>query len=96
MTTDNNKMVPSPRQPLSGQRVQRISGLITSRHDKSEGGELKVSTMNVGSMVGRSREVVEILARRKIDIIMLCTRSTVQTRRMQKVWLHFMHHNCNR
>ena len=45
-----------------------MSGLNTFKHDKSIGRELKVSTMNVGSMVGRSREVVEMLARRKVDI----------------------------
>ena len=66
--TKNNEMIPSPWQPLSGQRVRRISGLNTSKHDKSEVGELKVSTMNVGLLVGRSREVVEMLVRRKMEI----------------------------
>mgnify|MGYP001796352853 CR=1 FL=1 len=36
--------------------------------DKSGGGELKVSKMNVGSMLGRSRKIVEMLARRTVDI----------------------------
>ena len=61
-------MALSPLQLLNGQGVQRISRLNTSKHDKSGGGELKVSTVNVGSLVGRSREVVEILARREVDI----------------------------
>ena len=32
------------------------------------GGRLRVTTANVGTMVGRSREVVEMLGRRKVDI----------------------------
>ena len=51
-------MAPSTRQPFSGQGVLRITGFAN----------LRVGTINVGSMVGRSREVVEMLARRQIDI----------------------------
>ena len=48
--------------------MRRIAGLNTSKHDKCEGGEVKVSTVNVGSMMDRSGEVVEMLTRRKVDI----------------------------
>ena len=56
-------MAPSPRRPFDGQGVRRISGLI-DRKEK----ELRLATVNVGSMRGRSREVVEMLARRRVDI----------------------------
>ena len=87
MMTENNKIAPSPQQPLNKQGVRRIFELNTPKHDKSEGGELKVSTMNVGSMVERSGEVVSRDAGKEKDRHLLLTRSIIQRRRMQNVWL---------
>ncbi len=73
-------MAPSPQQPLSGQGVRRIPGLyqvqITNglvqgvRRPQVEGFErrLRLCSINIGTMRGRGREVVEMLGRRKIDI----------------------------
>ena len=58
----------SPWQPLNGQRVLRISRL-NARADEVRAGELvNVCTVNVGTLRGRSREVADMLSRRKIDI----------------------------
>jgi len=47
-----------------------------------------VGLVNIESMVGRSREVMEMLARRKLDDgYLLFAGSSVQGRGMQKVWL---------
>ena len=64
----NNPMAPSPWQPLNGQGVRRISSLNVRADESREGGVLKVCTVNVGTMVGRGREMVDMLARRNIDI----------------------------
>ena len=53
-----NQMAPSPRQTLSGQGVRRISGFQYC----------KIASINVGTMIGRSREIIDILVRRKIQI----------------------------
>ena len=61
-------MALSPQQPLNGQRVRRIPGLDRRTHDRRDGLKLKVCTVNVGTMKGRSHEVVRMLARRSADI----------------------------
>ena len=63
MMTDLNEIAPRPLQPLSVYGVLRITGFETQH--SLEGGDLRV---NVGSMVGRSREMMEMVARRKVDI----------------------------
>ncbi|XP_046844695.1 uncharacterized protein LOC124438560 [Xenia sp. Carnegie-2017] len=56
-------MAPSSRQLYIGQGVRRISG-------SNVGGSvtLRVSTVNVGTMKGRSAEVADMLKRRKVDV----------------------------
>jgi hypothetical protein len=61
-------MAPSPQQPLNRRGVRRISGLNDRAPEDREGGEFRVCTANIGTMIGRSREVVEMLARRKVDV----------------------------
>jgi exonuclease III len=68
MSRNNDEMALSPWQPLNGQRVRRISRRNAGAHDSREGGAVKVCTVNVGTLVVRSREVVEMLARRRVDI----------------------------
>ena len=58
MTENNNEMALSPWQPFRGQGVQKISSLDSRAHSNAECGGLKVCTVNVGSLKGRSREVV--------------------------------------
>ena len=55
-------MALSPRQPLNRQRVRRISGF---QMDKEK---LRLATANIGTMTGRSREVVEMFKNRKVEI----------------------------
>ena len=51
--------------------MRRISRRERRADESRCGGVLKVCTLNVGSLIGRGREVVEMLARRKIDICCL-------------------------
>ena len=55
------RMALSPRQPFNRQRVRRISGFQTNT-------KLRLTTANVGTMTGRSREIVEMFRNRKVDI----------------------------
>ena len=48
--------------------MQRISRLDGRAHDSREGNTLKVCTVNVGTMKGRSHEVALMLGRRKADV----------------------------
>ena len=68
-------MAPSPRQPLNGRGVQRITGVECPAHASGDGGVVRVCSVNVGTMKGRSREIVNMLARRKI---MVCCAQEVQ------------------
>ena len=54
--------------PLNGERVRRIPRRNERADDSGAGGEVNVCTINVGSLVGRGREVVAMLARRKVDV----------------------------
>ena len=67
----STEMALSSWQPLNGQRVRRISRRECRADESRAGGVLKVCTLNVGSMIGRSREVVALLAKRRIDICCL-------------------------
>jgi hypothetical protein len=58
----------SPWQPLNEQGVRRISRPSDRAHERRDGGEIKVCTVNVGTMVGKGREVVDMLHRRRVDV----------------------------
>ena len=64
-------MAPSPRRPLIGGGMLRITGCSARAHESGGEGEVRVCTVNVGTLVRRSREVVEMLARRRVDICCL-------------------------
>ena len=51
--------------------MRRIARLDGRAHDGGDCGVLKVCTVNVGSLKGRSRQVVEMLSRREVDICCL-------------------------
>ena len=65
---NNNEMALSPWQPLNWQRVQRIPRWNSRTPESGRGGVLRVCTVNVGKIRGRSREVVDMLARRLVDV----------------------------
>ena len=67
----SNQTALSPWQPFNGQRVQRMSRTIGRADKRGDGGVLMVCTVNVGSLVGRGRELVSMLAKRRVDIICL-------------------------
>ena len=69
MTQNNNEMALGPWQHFGGQRVRRIPRLGGHAHDGGDCGVLKVCTVNVESLKGRSREVVEMLSRRGVDML---------------------------
>ena len=65
----SREMAVNVRQPLGGQGVGRIYGHKQRKEFLKKGENLvRISTVNVGTMVGKSREVVEMLARRNVDI----------------------------
>ena len=68
MMTQNEDTALSPWQPLNGQRVRRISRWHRRAHEVSDGKMVNVCTVNVGTLRGRSRELVEMLSRRKVSI----------------------------
>ena len=68
MTAQNHSMALSPWQPLSGQRVLGISRLDRRTHDRGDEKKFKVCTVNIGTLKGRGREIVDMLKRRKADI----------------------------
>ena len=62
-------MALSPEQPFNGQRMQRIPPWNAGAYPRREMEEsVSVCTVNVGTLVGKSREVVEMLTRRRVDI----------------------------
>ena len=64
MSLSRNQMAPSAPQALGGQGVLRISVAKS----------LSFGSVNVGTMVGRSKDVVEMLSRRNIGIV--CCQAT--------------------
>ena len=57
MNLQKKLLAPSPRQPLNGQGVRRISGF-----------GVKFGTWNLGTICGRGTEVCEELRKRKVDV----------------------------
>ena len=55
----------SPRQLLNGQRVLRT---YSSRQNKVRKDLLRLATVNVSALSGRSREVVDMFERKREDI----------------------------
>ena len=67
-------MALSPLQPLSGQRVLRISGSshkLKSKTGKLVARKLRVATWNIGTLTGKSRELAEILKNRRVHVACL-------------------------
>ena len=64
----NEIMAPSPRQPLSGQGVLRISGFKRNKGKPEKWLGVRLGTWNIGSISGRGTEVCEELRKREVDI----------------------------
>ena len=60
-------LAPSPRQPLNGQGVLRISGLKLFSQKVAKRLGVRFGSWNVGSISGRGTEVCEELRKRKVD-----------------------------
>ncbi|ESO08376.1 hypothetical protein HELRODRAFT_169195 [Helobdella robusta] len=77
MPSQRKTTAPSPQQALSGQGVPRIPGKYAIAEGcckKIQNGPsmvLRLGTLNVGSLTGRSMEIAEMLERRRIDICCL-------------------------
>ncbi|KAK3894077.1 hypothetical protein Pcinc_002179 [Petrolisthes cinctipes] len=65
MSRENTEMALSLRRPLNGRRVLRIPGSWQNEELKQN---VRLATVNVGTLKGRAREVIEMVARRKVDI----------------------------
>jgi len=73
MTEAERILALSPRQPLNGQRVLRISG-FAGRGEMPNSTQIqavKVGSLNVGTMSGKGREVVDLMERRKLEVLCL-------------------------
>ncbi|ESN91079.1 hypothetical protein HELRODRAFT_182336 [Helobdella robusta] len=74
MPSQRKTTAPSPQQALSGQGVPRNPGKYAIAEGccrKIQNGPsmvLRLGTLNVGSLTGRSMEIAEMLERRRIDI----------------------------
>ena len=59
------------------QRRKRGGGQVKRRKEKKKKHSkemIRIGTLNVGSMTGRSREIVDLMQRRKVNV--LCTQKT--------------------
>ena len=54
--------------PINGQGLPRQGRARLKKQVQ----EIRIGTLNVGSMTGRSREVVDVMERRKVDIFYVC------------------------
>ena len=76
MSAASNEMALSPQQALSGRRVRRISGFQSKAINESRCPRLnarlsqaiRIGTLNVGSLTGRSQEIIEMIGSRNIDV----------------------------
>ena len=71
MTMQNKILAPSPRQPLNGQGVLRISGFKVAKEIVEKRLGVRFGIRNVGSISGRGTEVCEELRKRKVDVCCL-------------------------
>ena len=71
MTMQNKILAPSPRQPLNGQGVLRISGFKVAKEKVEKRLGVRFGSWNVGSISGRGTEVCEELRKQKVDVCCL-------------------------
>ena len=71
MTMQNKILSPSPRQPLNGQGMLRISGFKVAKEKVEKRLGVRFGSWNVGSTSGRGTEVCEKLRKRKVDVCCL-------------------------
>ena len=71
MTMQNKILAPSPRQPLNGQGVLRISGFKVAKEKVEKRLGIRFGSWNVRSISGRGTEVCEELRKRKVDVCCL-------------------------
>ena len=71
MTMQNKILASSPRQPLNGQGVLRISGFKVAKVKVEKRLGVRFGSWNVGSISGRGTEVCEELRKRKVDVCCL-------------------------
>ena len=71
MMMQNKILAPSPRQPLNGQGVLKISGFKVAKEKVKKRLGARFGSWNVGSISGRGTEVCEELKKRKVDVCCL-------------------------
>ena len=67
MANTTETTAPSPRQPLNGQGVLRISGVMNSESRKTK--KSKIAIINISTIRGKEEEVVDIMKSRGLSII---------------------------
>ena len=55
-------------------RLKKIAQRRKGRQEKEVKGSIRIATLNVGSMTGRGQEIVDLMERRRIDI--MCVQET--------------------
>ncbi|ESO12072.1 hypothetical protein HELRODRAFT_158482 [Helobdella robusta] len=71
MPSQRKTTAPSLQQALSGQEVPRIAEGCCIKIQNGPSMVLRLGTLNVGSLTGRSMEIAEMLERRRINICCL-------------------------
>ena len=69
MANTNETTAPSPRQPLNGQGVLSISGVMNSKSRKAS--KLKIAIINISTMRGKEEELVDIMKQKNLIIVVL-------------------------
>ena len=67
MTNTNETTATSPRQPLNGQGVLRISIVMSSKSRKAS--KLKIAIINISTMRGKEEELVDIMKNDNLSIV---------------------------
>ena len=65
MANTTETTAPSPRQPLNGQGVLRISGAMNSKSRNTS----RIAILNISTMRGKEEEVVDIMRSRRLAIV---------------------------
>ena len=65
MANTTETTAPSPRQPLNGQGVLRISGAMNSKSRSTS----RIAILNISTMRGKEEEVVDIMRSRRLAIV---------------------------
>ena len=74
MAGTTNDMASSPRHPLNGTEVLRISGFQTCYLQRIT--KLRIATINVSTLRDKEEEIIEVMKSRNLEIVTMCETRT--------------------